>query len=99
MTIDWQRFSERVPAGTHIKAGDALKKSEQALIRDLAGKEGILLRCGVEWTNPQKDAIIVQFFDNPLEGIFAPHELEYLIGGHWQSFEELMQGDISRPSP
>lgn len=102
MTIDWQRFSERVPAGTRVRATEEDPLDDGLTLHE--GDEGILMRHGREKEDSDgeiywDDQILVQFLRLDDEWPMHPTCLMYLIGGVWHTFEELMQGDISRPSP
>lgn len=88
--IDWKLVEKTLPPGLLIRGSESLKDCIQPLIRARIGKEGMLLRYGIEWTSPYVDAPIVQFFDDPREWNFEPGDLEYLIDGQWLTFDEAM---------
>lgn len=83
MTIDWQRFSERVPAGTRVRS--------------------LGIPCsGTITSNVPSPAIgydipcLPYTDDDPVEVHYRKwviaKDIEYLIGGVWQSYSEIMEG-------
>jgi hypothetical protein len=97
--IDWPITEEKLPPGLRVRGSDSLATykdegifNSEAIIRGRVGKEGILIRYGIEssWNLGHLDAIIVQFFDDPREWNFGPRDLDYLIDGQWLTFEQVM---------
>jgi hypothetical protein len=90
--IDWKTVEQTLPPGLLIRGSESLKDCIQSVIRSRIGKEGLLLRYGVEWASPYVDATIVQFFDDPREWNFEPFDLEYSFdkGKTWLTFDQAM---------
>jgi hypothetical protein len=89
--VDWERFRQRVPAGTHI---------------DYYGERGLLLQNvqhdqldtahtsypGLKLFEKRWASLSVQFFEDPPDWVFRLHIplMKYWIEDRWQSLEEVM---------
>lgn len=98
--INWQLAQEKLIPGLRVRGGEALSDYDDSdsifsignLIRARVGKEGILIRYGIESLDSNYlDASIVLFFDDPREWNFEASELEYFIDNRWQTFDEVMK--------
>lgn len=95
MTIDWDEFSRRVPAGTRVKSLDYDPLEDGLEINE--GDEGLVTR---HRRNPH-DATIREHGINQLfckfdhledEWPMHPTCVDYHIDDRWQSFNEIMEG-------
>lgn len=97
--IDWDKFSNRVPAGTHIKKHDT-PAIINGVLSTIEGDEGVLLEnkpfrisevtCKMHEYVSMQTMLYFQPFRHIGQMADRAEDMRYLIDGKWSTFEQVM---------